>query len=172
MEIEYWDVLDENRKFTGRIHNWNEPLPKGNYHLIVHAWICNSKGEFLTTRRAFELKRFPGMWEVPSGAAMAGESSLTAAIRETKEESGITLLPENAKLFSSTRHDSRHDGTFHDNWLFRQEYNLSDVVLQDGETIDAKTANYLEISDMMACGEFIGRDIFSEFGELEVVLSS
>ena len=42
---------------------------------------------------------FLGMWEVPSGSAAVGEESLTATIRETREESGIILLPENAELY-------------------------------------------------------------------------
>ena len=96
----------------------------------------------------------------------AGETSLSAAIRETKEEVGITLLSENAELFSSTKRSN----TFHNNWLFRQEFNLSDVELQESETIDAKIACYREISDMMDCGEFIGKDVFSEFEILDKII--
>lgn len=160
---EYWDVLDENRQPIGRIHKRGEPLPAGDYHLVVRAWIVNSKGEFLITRRAFNKIGFPGMWEIPSGSATAGEDSLTATIREAGEESGITLLPENAELFSTYRRGN----SFYDNWLFRQEFDLIDVVLQEGETIDARAATWSEISAMMGRGEYIGRDVFPEFDLLE-----
>jgi 8-oxo-dGTP pyrophosphatase MutT (NUDIX family) len=107
---------------------------------------------------------WPGKWEIPSGSATAGEESLEAAIRETQEECGITLPPETAELFSTYR---REHGAFHDNWLFRYDYDLSHVVLQEGETIDARAATWSEISTMMECGEFIGRDVFPEFDLLE-----
>jgi len=160
---EYWDVLDEKRQPTGRIHKRGEPLPDDDYHLVVRAWIVNSKGEFLITRRAFNKIGFPGMWEIPSGSATVGEDSRTAIIREAEEESGITLLPENAELFSTYRRGN----DFYDNWLFRQEFDLVDVVLQEGETIDARAATWNEISAMMGRGEYIGRGVFPEFDLLE-----
>ena len=160
---EYWDILDENRQPTGRIHKRGDLLPDGDYHLVVRAWIVNDKGEFLITRRAFNKVGWPGMWEIPSGSATAGEDSLTATIREAQEESGLVLLPENAELFNTYRRGN----SFYDNWLFRQEFGIGDVVLREGETIDASTATWNEISMMMERGEFIGREVFQEFNLLE-----
>ena len=160
---EYWDIFDENRQPTGRIHKRGDPLPDGDCHLVVRAWIVNSKGELLITRRALNKIGFPGMWEIPGGSVETGEDSLTATIRETREESGIVLLPENAELFSTYRRSE----SFYDNWLFRQEFDLADVVLQEGETIDARAATWSEISAMMEREEFIGRDVLPEFDLLE-----
>jgi 8-oxo-dGTP pyrophosphatase MutT (NUDIX family) len=153
----------KNRQPTGRTHRRGDPLLNGDYHLVVGAWIVNSKGEFLITRRAFNKIGYPGMWEIPSGSADAGEDSLTAAIREAREESGIVLLPEDSELLCTYR---RGNG-FIDSWLFRQEFDLSDVILQEGETIDARAATWTEIAAMMEDGEFIGRVIYSEFDLLE-----
>lgn len=162
-KTEYWDVLDADRNLTGRIHKRGDTLPDVDFHLVVHAWIVNRKGEFLITRRAFNKIGYPGMWEIPSGSATAGEDSLTATIREAQEESSITLLPENAELFTSYRRGN----SFCDNWLFRQEFDLADVVLQEGETLDSRAATWSEISEMMRRGEYIGRDVFPEFDLLE-----
>jgi 8-oxo-dGTP pyrophosphatase MutT (NUDIX family) len=162
-KTEYWDILDADRQQTGHTHNRTEPLADGDYHLVVRAYIVNSNGEFLIQRRALNKIGFPGMWEMPSGSAIAGEDSLTAAIREAWEESGIALSLESAELFSTYRRGT----SFYDNWLFRQEFNLADVALQEGETIDAKAATINEIAMMMERGEFIGRDVFSEFDLLE-----
>jgi inorganic pyrophosphatase len=123
----------------------------------------NKKGEFLITRRALNKIGWPGMWEIPSGSATVGEESLEAAIREAKEECGLTLLPDNAKLFSTYQRGN----AFYDNWLFYQEFNLNDVVLQDDETIDARAASWHVISDMMENSEYIGRDVFCEFDLLK-----
>lgn len=37
----------------------------------------------------------PGTWGIPAGKVEAGETPLQAAIRETREEVGIDLTPEN-----------------------------------------------------------------------------
>ena len=162
---EYWDVLDKNRKLTSRTHRRNDPLPDGDYHLAVQAWIVNAEGEFLITRRAINKIGFPGMWETPGGYALAGEDSFTAVKREILEETGIVLLPENADLFNTFFLDQGL--YFADCWLFRQEFDIADVVLQEGETIDARAATWSEISSMMELGEFIGREVFPEFDLLE-----
>jgi len=165
-ETEYWDILDKNRNPTGRLHRRIDKMQPGDYHLVVRAWIMNSKGEFLITRRAFNKIGYPGLWEIPSGSATAGEESLGATIREAGEECGLVLLPETAELFSTYQ---QFDNAFHDNWLFRHDFDLSDVVLQEGETIDARAASWSEISAMMERGEFVKREVFPEFNLLEVM---
>ena len=162
---EYWDVLDENRQPTGRTHKRGVPLPVGDYHLAVQAWIVNAKGEFLITRRSFNKIGFPGMWEIPGGYATAGEDSFSAVKREVLEETGIVLSPENAELFNTYFLD--HYFYFADCWFLRQEFDLAEVVLQENETIDARAATWCEISEMMERGDFIGRDVFPEFDLLE-----
>jgi 8-oxo-dGTP pyrophosphatase MutT (NUDIX family) len=163
---EYWDVLDKNRQPADRTHRRGDPLPDGDSHLVVRAWIRNSKGKVLITRRAFHKIGFPGMWGIPGGSATAGEDSFMATIREAQEKSAITLSPENAELFSTYCRGN----SFYDNWLFRQEFDLGDVVRQEGETIDARAATWKEISQMMEQGEYIGRDVFSEFDLLEGIV--
>ncbi len=147
---EIWDIYDSNRKLKGRTHRRGDPLPKGDYHLVVHVWLQNSKGEFLITKRA-PTKGFPNMWECTGGSAVAGDDSLTAAIREVKEETGLDAAAENCEcIFTLT-----HEDSICDVWLFGQDFDLSDVVLQDGETTDAKYATADEIRHMIDKGEFI-----------------
>ena len=160
--LEYWDVLDENRNPTGRIHRRGDEMAPGDYHLVVRAWIVNSKGQFLIMRRAFNKIGWPGMWEIPAGSATAGEGSLDAVIREVGEECGIVLLPENAELLST----EKTHRVFLDNWLFRQEFDLADVEPQEGETIDARAATWQEISEMMDRGAFIDREVYVCFEAL------
>jgi len=148
-EAETWDIYDVNRSRTGRIHPRGEPLPPGTYHLVVHVWVQNGRGEFLITRRAPE-KSWPLLWECTGGSALAGEDSLTAALREAKEETGFALLPENgARVFAVRRED-----TFCDVWLFRQDVALADFVPQPGETTEARLAAPEEILRMMDAGTF------------------
>ena len=152
IEDEYRDILDENRNPTGRVHKRGESFQKGDYFLCNCCWIMNSAGEFLITRRALGVKWAPGMWGVAGGGVLSGEDSLTAAIREAKEEVGVDLLPHNALLFAH----GQIDNAFVDHWLFRQEFDLSQVNLQTDEVIDARAATWDEISAMIERGEFIG----------------
>ena len=154
---EIWDVYDSNRKLTGRTHRRIDPLPQGDYHLAVVVWIQNSKGEFLITKRAPN-KGFPNMWESPGGAAAAGDDSLTSAIKEAKEETGLDLKTENG-MFLFTH---KFDDAFLDIWLFRQDFDLKDVILQEGETVDAKYATIDEIRELVQNNKFIPCDYIGE----------
>jgi 8-oxo-dGTP pyrophosphatase MutT (NUDIX family) len=154
---ELWDVLDAQRRPTGRTHRRGAPMPEGDYHLIVHVWIVNSRGELFITRRA-PTKGWPLFWETPGGSATAGEDSLAAALREAEEETGIALLPGNGQcVFSLLREDN-----FCDVWLFRQEVSLAQFVPQPGETIDAMLADAAQIREMTRDGRFIPTSYMEE----------
>lgn len=140
---ELWDIYDENRNLTGRTHRRGDPLAKGDYHLVVHVWLQNSKGEYLLTKRTPN-KGFPNMWESPGGSALSGDDSLMAAMREAKEETGLSVLPENGKCILNL---SREDA-FVDIWFFRQDFGLENVILQENETCDAMYATKQEILKM------------------------
>ena len=147
---ELWDVLDEHRRPTGRTHPRGVPLPQGDYHLVVLVLLQNGKGEFLVTRRAPN-KGYPNMWEFTGGSALAGDDSLQAALREMREETGITLDPACGRVVAS----EQWSDSFCDIWLFRENFDVSSVILQEGETTAAKCASREEIVRMDREGEFI-----------------
>ena len=146
---ELWDLYDKNRRLTGRTHMRGNPIPEGDYHLCVHVWIQNSHGELLITKRSPE-KGFPNMWEAPGGSAIAGDSSLDAALREAKEETGLDLMPQNGQIALTVNGDKY----FADIWVFRQDFDIADVVLQPGETCDARWSSKKEILSMREIGKF------------------
>jgi len=147
---EIWDVYDKDRNHTGRTHRRGDPLLEGDYYLVVHVWMQNSKGEFLITKRTPN-KGFPNMWESTGGSAVTGDNSLDAAVREVKEETGLEVLLENGKVMFTIQRDD----FICDIWLFQQEFSLDDVVLQPNETCDAKWASKAEIRRMIISGEFV-----------------
>ncbi len=99
--MELWDLYNENRELTGRDHIRGEEVPQGFYHLVVHIWIRNSKGEYLISQRSADRPTCPLMWECVGGSVLKGEDSLTGALRETREEVGLPLSPEDGKLIYS-----------------------------------------------------------------------
>lgn len=49
--MELWDLYDGCFKKTGRTHERGKPLPEGQYHLVVHIYPINRKGEILIQKR-------------------------------------------------------------------------------------------------------------------------
>lgn len=54
--------------------------------------------KLLMFKRSETKKKFPGFWSLPGGHIDEGEDPLAAAIREVKEETGVTIVPEEIKL--------------------------------------------------------------------------
>ena len=119
--MEIWELMNENREPLGREHVRGEKLPEGCYHLVVHVWLRNSKGEYMISRRSPDRPTFPLMWECVGGSVVKGEDSLIGAIREVKEEVGVDLTAEQGKLlFSRVRGtiDGVYFGDILDVWIF------------------------------------------------------
>lgn len=122
--MELWDLYNERRELTGRDHIRGEEIPQGFYHLVVHIWIRNSKGEYLISQRSADRPTFPLMWECVGGSVTKGEDSLTGALRETQEEVGLTLSPEDGKLMYSVVRRVVNGVRFSDIldvWLFKYD---------------------------------------------------
>ena len=61
--MELWDLYTEDCKLSGKQHIRGQELPDNLYHLVVHVWIRNSKGEFLISQRSASRPTYPLMWE-------------------------------------------------------------------------------------------------------------
>lgn len=156
--MELWDLYNERRELTGRDHIRGEEVPQGFYHLVVHIWIRNSKGEYLISQRSADRPAYPLMWECVGGSVTKGEDSLTGALRETKEEVGLTLSPEDGRLVYSVVGRVVNGVKFADIvdvWLF--EYN-GPVSLNQATTKEvAQTAwmNKEQIKELFDTGNLV-----------------
>lgn len=153
---ELWDVYDCNRKLTGRIVERGQPLSLSEYHVVVQVWIHDSRGQWLISKRTLN-KSYPLKWEPTGGSVLAGEDSISAAVRETKEEVGISLNPADGELFASYRREQPcwENPGFLDVWVFHHDCALEDIVLQKDETCDAMWATSEMILEMIANGSFV-----------------
>jgi len=89
--MELWDIYDADRNKTGRTME-RGPVPEGDYHLVVHVCIFNSKGEMLIQQRQSYKEGWPNLWDISvGGSAVKGDSSQSAAEREVKEELGLNI---------------------------------------------------------------------------------
>ena len=143
-DAEIWDLYNENRELLGKDHVRGEQLPVDGYHLVVHVWIRNSKGEYLISQRSANRPTDPLMWECVGGSVVKGEDSLQGAIREAKEEVGIDLMPEKGKvLFSKVRKmiEGKIFNDIMDVWLF--EYD-GEVDLSNATTDEVAQAAWMK----------------------------
>lgn len=120
-DAEIWDLYNEKRELIGKDHVRGEQLPIDGYHLVVHVWIRNSKGEYLISQRSANRPTYPLMWECVGGSVVKGEDSLLGAIREAKEEVGVALEPDKGQvLFTKVRKiiEGKIFNDIMDVWLF------------------------------------------------------
>jgi len=143
--LELWDLYDKNRIKTDRVHKRGIPLAEGDYHIVVHVWIRNNKGEILLTKRHQD-KTHPNLWECTGGSILVGEDSIEGALREVKEEIGISLLRSNGKLVKSERRDIYNN--FCDVWMFDQSFEISETELQQDEVSDVKWVTRSELDNI------------------------
>lgn len=152
--IELWDELDEHGRRTGKTIRRGDPMHSGQFHLVVDVWIRNRNRKFLISRRSPN-KIMPNMWETTSGSAIAGEDSKTAALREAKEEVGITLSPGNGRLIRREIRRQDSGSSILETWLFEEPISDQEPVCQDGEVSEAKWATKSEILSMIQERVFI-----------------
>lgn len=141
--MEMWDLYDEKRKLAATDHIRGTELPDNCYHLVVHIWIKNRKGQYLISQRAENRPTHPLLWECVGGSVQKGENSLQGAVREVKEEVGIDLSNIEGKIvFSKTRGiiDGKKFNDILDVWLF--EYNAA-VSLKQATTDEVAQTKWL-----------------------------
>ena len=150
--MELWDVYDENRQKTGRTMVRGEKIRPGEYHLVIHVCLFNSKGEMLIQKRTMQKASFPGLWDLSvGGSAVAGDTGKAAAARETAEELGVKIDFSAIRPYATMQFKTGFDDVF----LVEKDLSLSELSLQKEEVEAAKWASLKEILEMIRTGEFI-----------------
>ena len=150
--MEFWDLLDKNRKPLGMTHPRGRqyPMPPNTYHTVVTVFTVDASNRILLTLRAPTKGMYPNYWEFTGGSGIAGEDSLTSAHRELLEETGIDCPPEELVLLGTLREPS----AFMDCYLCRLDKAGEDVTvtLQAGETVDFRWVALREMETMIHKG--------------------
>ncbi len=163
---ELWDVYDgAGNRIEGRISvRGKHDLLDFEYHMVVYVWIINDRNEVILSKRQ-KGRPFEGAWECTGGCVQRGEDSLKAAVREVREELGLLLDPGCGMLFCRyKRNYPRGAKALCDVWVFRQNFSLSEMVLQEEEVSEAKIISSDELRTMLCNGKFNKR--YTYLGEL------
>jgi isopentenyldiphosphate isomerase len=137
--VEWVRVIDGPIKTKAEVHR------DGDWHVAAHVWIVTPDGRVLLQRRSTEKENWPGYWDVSAaGHVSAGETAAEAAVRETFEELGLQIAPDELQRIGVAREQYvLRDGTYIDNeeheiFLVEREVDPSALTLQAGEVDDVQ----------------------------------
>ena len=151
--MEHWDLYDINKNKTGKTIKRGVTLPQDRYHLVIHFWIKNRKGEFLIQKRSNSVELNKGLWSFTGGSALAGETSEQAVVREVIEEIGYSINPTEISVI---HHYFRRD-YWVDVYLLEKDVPLH-AFNMGVEVETVKYVNMEEILKMKSAGFFYNLD--------------
>ena len=168
--MELWDGYRIDGTLAGVDIVRGEPIPKGLYFLMVEILVRHTDGDYLLMHRDPKKKSFPGYLEATAGgAALKGEDPYTAALRELKEETGIsadTLTP-----IANMPYPKAHALCYQ--YLCVTDCEKNAVTLQEGETVGYTWVSEAEFIDFVNSDRMIPtqqeryREYFEKLGYLK-----
>ena len=99
---EYLDVIDDNGNLTGETVAREVAHRDGIRHRTSHLWLLRKKDgvlQILLQKRSVDKPSFPNCYDISSaGHIPAGQGFVDSALRELKEELGVTAQPQDLIL--------------------------------------------------------------------------
>ena len=118
---EFFDIVDENGEPTGETIERTRAHAEGIWHRTAHLWLlrkCGGEIQVLLQKRCENKDSFPGCYDISSaGHIPAGADYVASALRELKEELGITASAGQLIYCGSRRiewDDVFHGKEYHD----------------------------------------------------------
>jgi isopentenyldiphosphate isomerase len=150
--MEKWDLYDQYRNKMKKQIKRGDAMSKGEFHVVVHVCIFNSKGEMLIQQRQPFKQGWPNLWDITcGGSAIVGDTSQQAASRELFEELGIHYQFDNMRPHLTINFQRGFD----DYYLIEYEVNLNDLILQEEEVRAVKWASKEDTLKLIEQQEFI-----------------
>lgn len=166
---EMLDLVDEHGNPIGQIVTRSEAHRLGLRHRTSHVWILRRRNdvlEVLLQKRSDEKDSYPGCYDISSaGHIPAGQDFIPSALRELKEELGVTAQPQDlvfcgqrsfqfSKVFHGKPFNDNQVSNIYALWLDRD---ADDFVLQKEEISAvrwmpaAECLNQIEAGTLNSC---------------------
>lgn len=164
---EWFDVLDESGQPTGVKKLREQVHQDGDLHGASHMWVIgpirkNGRFDVLLQRRSYNKDSHPDQLDTSSaGHVAAGETYLSTAVRELREELGLTvaecdLIPLYQYRMEYT--EEFHGALFHDNeihqvYVLRNDFPLDTLTFQREEISELMWMDNLELLRRLKAGD-------------------
>lgn len=152
--MEIFDLYDKEGKKLNKIMARGTENLSGEYHRVVHIWIINSKNQYLIQQRNKTTDRHPYQWAPTAGAVKSGETPIIAALRETKEEIGLTLKATDLNLLESIYIDHSQANFIIDLYLVYKDFDINTLVIEEKEVKAVKFASKNDIMKLLENNQF------------------
>lgn len=163
--LELFDILLPDMTPSGRVGERETIHETGDWHSTAHIWVVrpagNKKFDVLLQKRSCTKDSFPGSYDISAaGHVAAGDDFLPTALRELKEELGISARAEDLSMIGM--HDAEYKGEFYGRafhnsehsavYLYVKPVEVQDLCLQDSEVESVCWADYDECLSQMKQG--------------------
>jgi isopentenyl-diphosphate delta-isomerase type 1 len=151
MQIEWFDVLDENGNVVGKAtraqcHNGSKFL-----HPVVHVHVFNSEGKLLLQKRKLTKDIQPGKWDTSVGGHIQSGEALEDAIkREVLEEIGISIDLERLRPLGRYVFESEIERELVYSYAYTYD---GPFRIQEEEIDEVRFLSMAEIDVMISAGE-------------------
>jgi len=155
------DILTSTGEFTCKTALKSEAHLKGLYHQTVHVWFYTDDKKILLQKRASVKKVFPNLWDVSAaGHIGAGEKIEVAAIREVKEEIGLTINEADLHKIGFRKDEIVHPNGILDNefkhlYICKLKISVDQLKMQPEEVDDLQLFDFSILKDTTKHGNFM-----------------
>ena len=149
--MEYLEVVDENDRPTGVVMEKELAHQNNEYHRTAHIWLINGQNQLLIQKRSKSKSSFPGYWDISSaGHIQAQETVVQGALRELKEELGVSIEENQLKYITKIRYVGEHNREFGYVFLVRTDLKEDEYVFEDHEVERVEYIYFEELERMIA----------------------
>ena len=157
--MEYLDICDSDGNLTGEKKTKKEAHKKGLWHRSIHVWIINSKDEVLLQKRSPFVNSHPNKWDISAaGHVSAGEDYIASALRETEEEIGLKIRPEELIQIGELKQMSKREGYINNEinpiYVVKRDLEIKNIKKQYEEVSDVKFMPYKKLEEIIENKDF------------------
>ncbi len=153
---ERFDHVDQDDKIIGIVSRDEVHGNPELIHRVAHVLVFNSSGALFLQKRAMNKIVQPGKWDTSVGGHVdLGESYPEAAVRETREELGISAEPDSFEFLYKYLHRNSFESEYVSTYRLVWDGEIS---IQESEIEDGRFWN---LSELFEAAEGVQKDIFT-----------
>lgn len=178
MKKEYIDIVSSKGIPIGKFALKSEIHSKGYYHNTVHIWFYTAAGDILLQQRAASKVICPSLWDVSvAGHIDAGETLTLGAVREIKEEIGLSISEDQLNKIGVFECFQKYengiiDNEFHHTFIAELKVDILELIPQPEEVKALKLVSIKAFKQLLKHSETNGHFVASNRPYYEFVVDA